>query len=90
MIGLLFPDLLAEIDLAFQPLRGERGHVQTVVVKNGVKKFQTVIIKEFGDFVTDETPLLQPPHVRLEDQGLIPASHVKTRNIESNPGTHAG
>ena len=48
MIRLLLADLLAEIDFAFLPLRGEGGDVQAVVVKDGVEDLEAVLIKSLG------------------------------------------
>ena len=59
MIELLLADLLAKIDFAFQPLRGEGGDVETVVVEDGVEDLEAVVVEELGNFVTDEAALLQ-------------------------------
>ena len=90
MVDLLCSDLLPQIDLALQSLRGEGGDVETVVVKNGVEKLQAIVVEELGNFVTDQAALLQPAHVGLEGQGLVTAAHVKSGDIESDAGTHAG
>ena len=89
MIGLQLADLLAQIDFAFQPLRGERGDVQAVVVKDGVEKFEALVVEELGDFVTDKAALLQASDVRLEGQGLVAAAHVEAGNVESYARAHA-
>src|SRR5258706_7890953 len=48
VVGLLCSDLLPQIDLALQSLRGEGGDVETVVVKNRVEKLQANVVEQLG------------------------------------------
>ena len=84
MIDLLLSDLLAKIDLAFQTLRGESGDVETVVVEDGKEELEAVIVEDFGDFITDQTALLEGSNVGLEGEGLVAAAYVETSDVKSN------
>src|SRR5271165_4965565 len=70
------PELLPQVDLAFQPLRSERRHIQTVVVENRVDQLELVVVQQLGNGVTDQPTLLQAPDVRLEGQGLVAPGYV--------------
>src|SRR5258708_15514166 len=87
MVDLLFSNLLPQIDLAFQSLRRESGHIKTVVVKGGVEEFEAVIVEELGDFVTDQATLLKAANVGLEDQGLVAATHIQAGDVKSDTPT---
>ena len=87
---MLLADLLAQIDFAFQALRGEGGDVQAVVVEDGVEELEAVVVEELGDLVTDQAALLETSDVGLEGQGLIAAGDIEAGDIEFDAGTDAG
>ena len=88
-LGPGIPELLAKIDLPLQALGSECRYVKTVVVENGVRQLEFVVVEQLWNGVTDQPTLLQAAYVRLEGQSLVAPAEVQPGHIEFHSRAHA-